>query len=72
MITARVHYNEYGHYLNESGTNSRNLNSITPTRIDILQAMNYTSYIGDVNFFFQNSMSINMAVLAFQILDYIM
>ena len=34
--------------------------------------MNYTDYIKDVNFFFENSMSINMAILAFQILDYIM
>ena len=67
-----MEHNEYNHYLNESQTNSRNVNSITPTRIDIMQAMNYTAYIQDVNFFFQNSMSINMAVLALQILDYIM
>ena len=37
-----------------------------------MQAMNYTAYIQDVNFFFQNSMPTNMAVLAFTILDYIM
>ena len=48
------------------------MNSITPTRIDTLQAMNYTAYIADVNFFFHNSMAVNMSVIAFQILDYIM
>ena len=59
-------------YESQDMTGSKNINSITPHNVNLLKTMNYTDYIKDVNFFFDNSMPINMAVLAFQIMDYIM
>ena len=73
MYAVRDYNEEERHHLYESQlTGSKNINSLTPQRIDLLKMMNYTDYLLDVNFFFNNSMSINMAILAFLILDYIM
>ena len=53
-------------------TGSKNINSVTPQRIDLLKALNYTDYLKDPNYFSTNSMSVNTAILAFLVLDYIM
>ena len=61
-------YNEGGRnrvYDTQELTGSKNINSITPRDVDLLKTMNYTDYIKDVNFFFDNSMPINMAILSF-------
>ena len=52
-------------YESQDMTGSKNINSITPHNVNLLKTMNYTDYVKDVNFFFDNSMPINMAILAF-------
>ena len=72
MYAVREYNDGERQHLHDSHTGSKHITSVTPHRIDLMQTMNYTDYLPDVNFFFHNSMSINMSILAFQILDYIM
>ena len=73
MYAIRDYNYENNDNMYESQTGSKNINSLTPHRIgNVMKMMNYTAYLPDVNFFYNNTMNINMAILAFQILDYIM